>query len=223
MQSSFELSSRAARAAIAVPPIPLDAIRHGAEYRPNKSAGRRRRGVLAAAAASLSIVAVAAAAEMFGHVQISFEPSGAVRVAFDGTGGRLSQVQHPTEQDIRNAARALNFPAILPKGLPSGTTGAQVMVLGPGAMEIAYNLPGAWRRSNHLLFVILANPKSVASDSTTPPKSKFTIQQSGSTAGSGTVRWMVGQEEVIVLKSTITAAELAHFKAVMTAQAHEST
>jgi hypothetical protein len=54
-------------------------------------------------------------------------------------------------------------------------------------------------------------------DSATPPKSKFNMQF-GQTTGLGALRWRVGHEEVIVLKSTITAAELAHFKAVMTAQ-----
>jgi hypothetical protein len=199
--------------------MPLEAIRQGVEYRPSNSGGRRRRGVLAATVAGLSVVAVAAAAEMFGHVQISLNPSGAANLYFDGQGGRLAGGQHPKDQDLQKAARAMNFPVTLPTGLPEGTTTAQFVVLGPGAMQIAYNLPGASRRSNHLLFVILANPKSVAPDGATPPKSKFRMEL-GQTTGVGAERWMVGQEEVIVLKSTITAAELAHFKAVMTAQAH---
>ena len=200
-----------------MPAIPLDVIRLGMQRRPSERAGRRRRGVVAAVAASLSIVAVAAAAEMFGHVQVSLEPSGTVRIAFDGAGGHWLPVRNPTERDLQDAARTMNFRVILPKGLPEGTTAMQLMALGPGAMQITYNLPGAWRRSNHLLFVILANSKSVASADATPAKTKFSMQF-GQTPGLGAVRWMVGGEEVIVLKSTITAAELAHFKAVMTAQ-----
>jgi hypothetical protein len=220
MQSNFELSCKTARAGIAVPAIPLDAIRHGAQGRPAARAARRRRGVLAAAIAGLSIVAVAAAAEMFGHVQISLDPSGgAARIAFDGAGRHWLPVRNPTEQDIQKAARAMNFPVTLPKGLPEGTTAMQLMAFSPGAMQITYNLPGASRRSNHLLFVILANPKSVTPNSATPPKSAYKMEF-GQATGLGAERWMVGQEEVIVLKSTITAAELAHFKAVMTAQAH---
>ena len=107
----------AAREAIAVPEIPLDAIRRGVQDRPNERAGRRRRGVLAAALASLSIVAVAAAAEMFGHVQISLDPSGTANLYFDGAGGSWRPVRDPKEQDIQKAARAMNFPVILPKGL----------------------------------------------------------------------------------------------------------
>jgi len=218
MQSSFEVSCKNAREAIVVPAIPLDAIRLGATNRRSESAGRSRRGLVAAAVASLSLVAVAAAAEMFGHVQISLTPSGEAHLNFDGMNGRWTYVRDPKESDMQKAARAMNFQVTLPKGLPAGTDAAAVTVLGPGAMQIAYNLPGAWRRSNHVLFVILANPKSVAPYSATPPKTKFSLQY-GPKTGLGAVRWMVGAEEVIVLKSTITAAELAHFKAVMTAQA----
>jgi hypothetical protein len=218
MQSSFQRSCKTAREGIAVPAVPLDAIRVATQSRPSESAGRRRRGVLAAVIASCSVVAVAAAAEMFGHVQISLQPSGTVRVAFDGTDGNWRPVRNPTEQDLQKAVRAMNFAAILPTGLPKGTDASALMVLGPGAMQITYNLPGARRRSNHLLFVILANPKSVAPESAKPPKDSYTMEY-GQKAGLGAVRWMVGQEEVIVLKSTITPAELAHFKAAMTAQA----
>jgi hypothetical protein len=105
----------------------------------------------------------------------------------------------------------------LPKGLPQGTRPEMLVVLGSGAMQIVYDLPGASRRSNHLLFVMLANPKSVAPDSAKRPQGTYTMEY-GQKKGLGAVRWMVGQEEVIVLKSTITPAELAHFKAAMMAQ-----
>ena len=219
MQSNFEVACRTAREAIAIPALPLDAIRVGAQSRPSESARRRRRGVLAAAVASLSVVAVAAAAEMFGHVQISLQPSGAMRVAFDGTGAHWAPVRNPTEQDLQKAARAMNFPVILPKGLPQGTRPEMLVVLGSGAMQIVYDLPGASRRSNHLLFVTLANPKSVAPESAKLPRGEYTMEV-GQTKGAGAARWTVGQEEVIVLKSTITPVELARFKAAMMAQAH---
>jgi hypothetical protein len=219
MQSNFERSCRTAREGIAVPAIPLAAIRHGMQNRHGERAGRLRRGVIAAIVASLSIVAAAAAAEIFGHVQVSLNPSGAVHLYFDGADGYRGVVRNPKEQDFQKAARAMNFPVILPKGLPKGTKAEALFVLGSGAMQITYNLPGAWRRSNHLLFVMLANPKSVAPENAKPPHSKYTLQF-GQTTGVGAVHWMVGQEEVIVLKSTITPSELAHFKAVMVAQGH---
>jgi len=66
MQSDFELSCKTAREAIAVPTISWVAIRRGVQNRPSERAGRRRRGVIAAIVAGLSIAAAAAAAELFG-------------------------------------------------------------------------------------------------------------------------------------------------------------
>ncbi len=216
MQSDFELSCKIARAALGVPSIPLEAIRHAPNH-PRKPP-LRKRGLIAAIVASISIVTAAAAAEIFGHVQVSLEPSGIVRMYSDGLGGAGAPVRNPNEEDLRKAARAMNFPVILPAGLPNGTTAEGLMVYGPGAMHIAYNLPGAWRRSNHLLFVILANPASVAPANPAPADSKYTAEF-GQKTGLGAVTWRVGHEDVIVLKSTITRAELAHFKAAMMAQA----
>jgi len=214
VQSNFELACRSAREAIVVPAIPLGAIRHGAQVDSGERSGRRRRGVIAAIVASLSIVSVAAAAEVWGHVQVSLDPSGAVLMAFTKWDG---PVRNPTERDFQKAVRALNFTAILPDGLPKGTDAESLTVFGPGAMQITYNLPGAWRRSNHLLFVILANPASVAPENAKLPRTAYSLQY-GPTTGLGALRWRVGQEELIVLRSTITASELAHFKRVMMAK-----
>ena len=216
MQSDFQLACKAARNAIVVPGVPLVAMRDGAQHRPAGRAGRRRRGVIAAVVATFSFVAAAAAAELFGHVQISLNPSGAVQVYFDGAGDFQGPIRNPKERDIQTAVRKMNFPVVLPHGLPPGTDTEGLVVLGPGAMQIVYNLPGAWRRSDHLLFIILANPKSIVPDGAKPPVSKYSL-------GYGTrsrivAHWMAGQEEVIVHSDTITSAELARMKAAMTSQ-----
>ena len=176
---------------------------------------RRRRTAVAAVVASLSIVAAAAAADVFGRAQVHLDPSGTVHEYFDGVKGSWRPVRNPKPSDFAAAARALNFPVVFPKGLPPGTTAEALSVIGPGAMHVVYDLPGAWRRSNHLLFVILANPIAVAPASAPAPHTTYSLQF-GQTKGVGAVRWRVGQEEVIVMKSTMTPAELAHFKAAMT-------
>ncbi len=217
MPSDFRSSCKVARDATAVPVFPLAAIRHAVEERPARATGRRRRTAVAALVASVSIVAVAAAAEVFGRAQVQLDPSGTVQEHFDGVKGGWRPVRNPTPADFAAAARAVDFPVVFPKGLPPGTTAEGLSVIGPGAMNIAYNLPGAWRRSNHLLFVILANPNVVAPPSAPAPHTAYSLQF-GQTTGVGAVRWMVGREEVIVMKSTMTPAEFAHFKAAMTAR-----
>jgi hypothetical protein len=216
MQSDFALSCKSAREAIAVPAIPLDAILFGAQERPRRRAGWRRRSVLAGIVAGLSIAAAAAAA-VLGHAQISLSPSGVARVAF-ATGKFSGPVSHPKEADFQRAARAADFPVVFPKGLPKGTVADYLTVFGADAIGIVYDLPGVQRRSNHLLFVFLANPKAVVPLDANPARDKHQLNV-GQTKGNGAVQWTVGGEQVVVLKSTITPAELAHFKATMTAQA----
>jgi hypothetical protein len=217
MQSDFELSCKSARDAIAVPAFPLDAIHDAVHDRPSRRTGGRRRVAVAAVVAGLSIAAAATAAEVLGHLQITLTPSGEVRMYFDGKNGYRGPIRNPKEADFEAAARAMNFPVVFPKGLPKGTTAEGMTVAAPGAIQIAYNLPGAWRRDNHLLFVILANPKSVTAAGGPPPRTNYSLQY-GRTTSAGAMRWMVGQEEVIVLKSTMTPSELAHFKAAMNAR-----
>ncbi len=217
MPSEFELCSISARDGLPVPPFPLGAIRQAVERPPNRKARGPGRAALAAIAAALSIVAVAAAAEVFGHVQVSVSPSGTAHLYFDGPAGYHGPIRHPKRADFEAAARAVNFPVVFPAGLPPGTRADALTVLGPGAMQIAYALPGAWRRSNHLLFVILANPESVAPDSAPAPHTTYSLEF-GQTSGTGAVHRMVGREEMIVLRSTITPAELAHLIAATTAR-----
>ncbi len=215
MQSDFALSCKTARDAVAVPAIPLDAILSAAHERPHRRAGSRGRRVIAGIVGGLSLVAGAAAAGVVGHVQLSLSPAGVAVVRFD-TFSR--PVRYPREADFQQAARAVNFPTVFPKGLPKGTVAQYLTVFGADALGIIYDLPGAQRRSNHLLFVFLANPKAVVPLDANAARDKFGLSL-GQTKGNGAVQWTVGGEKVIVLKSTITSAELARFKAAMTAQA----
>ena len=214
MQSDFALSCKSAREAITVPAIPLDSILSAAHERPHRRAGSRRRRVLAGIG-GLSLVAATAAAGVLGHAQLSLSPAGIAVVHFD-TFSR--PVRHPQEADFQQAARAVNFPAVFPKGLPEGTVAHSLTVFGADALRIIYDLPGAQRRSNHLLFVFLANPKAVVPLDANAARDKYGLSV-GQTKGNGAVQWTVGGEKVVVLKSTITSAELARFKAAMTAQA----
>lgn len=216
MPANFEHVCKTARDGIAVPPIPLDAIVLGAQTGSAKRTAGRRRGVLAAVIASISLAAGAAAAEYYNHVQVTLKPSGEVNVSLDKGGGYRATIRDPKPADFEKAARAVNFPVVLPVGLPAGTKAEALMVFGPGAMQIIYNLPGAWRRSNHLLFVMLANPSAVAT-AAKPPQATYQLRF-GPAMGSHGARWVVGREEVIILNSTITPAELARVKAAMLAR-----
>lgn len=218
MPSDFQLACTRARAAIVVPEFRTGTIRAAMHDRIDRGA-RRRRAALAGIATGLSLVAVAAAADVFGGVQVRLDPSGSTRLYFDvAHGQRFRPVRHPTDADFARAAQTVNFPVVLPTGLPAGTRAEMLSVFGPGAIQITYDLPGAWRRSNHLLMVVLANPRSVASPSQHDGPPPHTMAQLRFGPATGALRWTVGHEDVIVLKSTITSSELAHVKAAMAAR-----
>ncbi|MFN2528268.1 MAG: hypothetical protein ABR584_06070 [Candidatus Baltobacteraceae bacterium] len=210
MPSNFELSCKNARELIPVPAIPLEVIRSGAQHR-KAAAPKRRYGLPAATLVGLTIVAAAAATELLG-VRISFNPSGPLMVyAMD-----WKAVPKPTRADFQNAVGEVNFPVLLPVGLPPGTIPIVLNRTENSAVFITYNLPGEWRRSNHVLTVVLANPKAVTTDNS-PPRLHMPMQLE--MGGPGGVLWHVRGEDVIVLNSTMTASELAHFKTAMLAAA----
>lgn len=212
MPSKFEVTCRSARSLIAVPDIPFDAIRNGAR-RANSARPKRRFGFGAAVLAGLSIIAAAAATELLG-VRIFFDPTGPMHIFI--TGG--NNVPNPTRADFQAAIDQMTFPVLLPVGLPAGTTPINLSRAAKSALFITYNLPGQWRRSNHLLEVVLADPRVVTTKNAPAPHMRAEFEYGG-TAGTGGVLWHVGGEDLIVLHSTMTRTELAHFKKALMAAA----
>lgn len=213
MRSDFSNLCKDARERICVPAVPLTAIRHGAGKQPVPRFGKRRKGLIAAFVAGVSIVAVAAGAEVWGGTHISFNRSGAMEIAFNRGGS--PPIQNPTREDVRLATRRADFPVVLPAGLPEGTLGPVTLMSGPGVLLLQYNLPGAWRRSNHILPIILTNRQALESKfESARARYKLLIPR----ARIGGVHWAIGQEEVFVLPSSLTPIELAHIKSAMIAQ-----
>jgi hypothetical protein len=118
--------------------------------------------------------------------------------------------------------------------LPQGAELISLGRAGTSAVLLQYNLPGAWRRSNHLQWIVLANPEAFGGAPTSDEqkvnqsasRGNFRITEDGTrilfmqtTGSGGGVRFSAGREEVIVLKSLLTAPELAAFKRIMQATA----
>jgi hypothetical protein len=220
MRSDLGSICQDARARIAVPPLPLAAIRAGAECRPLPQRGRRRKGLIAAVLAGVSVAAVAAAAEVLSGTHVSVVRSRAVLVSSD----RLTLTKDPSAEELRAAARQAGFPVVLPAGLPAGTKLHTLALTGSSAVLLQYDLPGAWRRSNHVLTMVLADPKTLAADpnalATAPQHGRRGyVLELGGAPGRGAVRWIVGGEAVVVSPGALTPAELARIKRAMLARA----
>ena len=210
MHYEFEARCRDARAGIAVPPLHISAIRDAvAARRPS-----RRPTFIVTVAATIALGAVAAAAAWQTHVYVAtngtvnlYAHRMTVKFAAPTQRGALTQA------DALAAARQVDFPVVLPTGLPAGTRLTNVTRADTSAISLGYDLPGAWRRSHHLLNVVLANPVVVGS--TRPPATaRFIIERW--LKPSHTVRWTVGGEDVIV-SGSLTSAELARLQAAMRA------
>ncbi len=167
------------------------------------------------AAVLASATLVAAGAAVWNGTHVSYDRSGGFEVRAE----KMTSLKDPTFGNLRSFANHADFPVVLPAGLPAGTTIASVHMFGSSALLLQYNLPGAWRRSDHVLSLILANPNSIGGSPKIPPKS-YNLRLGRK--GSGAVQWAIGREVVILTLSTATPAELAHIKRAMIAQARNS-
>lgn len=218
MPSNFQMRCVAARELIAVPEFPLLAIRRAAERRPRPVVPKRRSRLVAALLAGVSIVAVAAAAEIWSNTHIALTPSGGISLAWNKNSGGTPLISHPTSAQIAAAVHGLNFTAELPTGLP-GNAAPISMLANRSLMMLQYNLPGASRRSNHLLTIVIANPNAFTAPFKREHGKYEEVTLFNGTAAGAAVHWRIGNEEVIVPHSTITPAELAHLKNAMLAEA----
>ena len=208
MQSDLALLCRDARARIDVPAVPLTAIRSAAALpRPRKLAW------LAALVAGISIVAVATAAVLATHI------------AFDRTGNMVQissaslkmKFANPPAADVDAAVHGANFPVTLPAGLPSGTK-LKALWSSDGAIMLLYDLPGAWRASHHVAWILLANPSTVVS-SDAGGRMRVGFARQGKP-----IHWRAGGEEVIIaMQNSMTSVELTRMKLAMLKQAGRPT
>lgn len=214
MQSEFNVLCKAAREQIDVPAIPLAAIRSAATMPAASASNKGRKGLAATLIAGLSIVTFAAAAEIWSGTHVTLTHSGHVTIQLPKDGIHVRKA-NPTSQDVRAAARQAAFPVTLPAGLPEGTTPIS-LVYNANLIQLQYNLPGGWRASNHILWIVLADPRTLTPATTTNTDYQF---MHGGTAAKGATRWLVGHELVIMPHSTLTPAELANLKSAMLARA----
>ena len=140
--------------------------------------------------------------------------SGAVLITADQV---TAKFRNASSADVGAAVRGVDFPVILPAGLPAGSRLISVFRAGPGAIVLGYALPGAWRASHHLAYILLTNP-SIVSRSSAGRIGKLSIR----TAAVGpAIRWRIGAEDVIVSNNNFTPSELARIEAAMLASARK--
>jgi hypothetical protein len=212
MPSKFEDTCRDARAAVEVPVFPLAAIRAAARRRPS-SPQRARKRFVPALLTGFAFVGVAAAAQYLIGTHLSASSSGPLQIS---TNERLHIKHDPSDGEIAQAVRSANFQVELPPWVPGNARPTQVF-WSPSVIYLSYNLPGTRRYSNHMFWIVLANPLTLDATKSSP-HIPVGFMLAGE-AGKGNVVWHIGHQVVIVPHSTATAEELAHIKSAFEAQA----
>lgn len=210
MPSDFATLCSQARERLEFSQVPLDSIRRSAQELA-ASTRARRRPVLIALLAALPIAA--AAAGLWHGTRLSFIDSGINSGAMQFQFNRGESKAHPTLSQIQAVARNVDFPVVLPAGLPQGTFPVWVMRAGQSAIVLQYNLPGYWRRDDHLLLIILANPQAVGA-SRMHQRTKYELIMGNRRGGT---HFMAGKEEVFVMRSSLRPQELEDLKDAMIA------
>lgn len=200
-----------ARQELEVPSVPLSAICEAAFQRRPSVAGKRRRGLLAALWAFGSVAAVAAAAEIWHAAHFSYDRRGTMEIRSP----ELIAKRNPTTNDLARAARSANFHVVFPAGLPAGTK-LESLGYGRGVIFLQYGLPGAWRRSDHIVTMVLTSSETLATKVKNHP-GEFVLAFRGLNAHSP--QWSVASERIIVSQSTLTPKELAAIESATLARA----
>jgi hypothetical protein len=204
MHSDLLERCQTARAQIEVPQFPLASIRAAAD----RAIARppHQRSIAVAIVASLSLVALAAAAEIAQQTHVHFTPSGGFVISSDA--GMTWRSIHSSAQ-ILAAARRLDFPAVLPQGLPDGTKPTSLFTSGANMLYITYNLPGAQRRSHHWLSIFIADHATMMGSNASVAK-RYQLNLRDSIGF-----WRMGPEEVVIASNGLTQPELATIKRSM--------
>jgi hypothetical protein len=197
-------------------PVPLETIRRRA-LEPAEAVRSQAKWPAVALLAALPIAA--AAAGLWHGAHISFINSGINTGAMQFQFDRGEMKANPTHAQIETVAHNLDFPVVLPAGLPQGTFPRMVMRAGRSALVLQYDLPGQWRRDDHLLLIVLADPNALSS-SRVDERTKFQLIMGNRRGGT---HFMAGSEEVFIMRSSLRPEELKHLQSATIAAAAART
>lgn len=187
------------------PPVPLGAICERGSQATNPQRRRSFSALYAAVILTCSAAAVALGAEMVHNLSFKLNPSGTWNV----TTPTLTCQWRATPAMAYYVSKLASYPVVLPTGLPSNARVTTMCNAGPDALFLFYAYPRKGMPNGHL-GVVIAPPAQMA-----VTKSALSRGVRVKSAGGGGKHWLVGPEEVFVLNSTLTTAQMDEVERMM--------
>ena len=210
MQSDLADLCHVARARIAVPAPPVEAIQRAA-------VPAKRRWPARLAALMLlgsSVAAAAVGAHVLSVTRVFFPFSGGLSMQFDDRPVRFA----PTNANLQAAITQADFRVILPAGLPPGSTLNDLGRIGRSIVIVGYRMPVAGRVRNDVILWLLnaAREGPIGKGART---STYRLVKIGRNS-----HWRVGGEDVVVAaRGRLSSAQVKRIEDAMRAAAGRTT
>lgn len=219
MRPDFAQACKTAKSKIVVPRLPLETIRLAAARRHQ---ARPRRPLVVAGSAIAATMAlgfgVAFGARILSGIRIWLAPSGKVTIAAN----RISGDFRPSAQSLRATIADAPFRVFLPIGLPHGARLRSIFTLYGGTRALvltyAYPIPSQARRGFATFMLSkpsLALTRSAASFRKIMGLKPYVVLSGVRSSMHLSAHWVIGNEEVTVLGSSLKSSQIAHIKASM--------
>ena len=210
MQSNFATKCKEAVVAAKVPPVPMAAIRDAARTRSTAKGSRRVTLFYSALFVAASGLTVAFGAQVFNRAYVYFGGSNGPRVVTQ----TLSVSWRATPAELRSALAQASYRVVVPSGLPKGTRLIQLGNIGRDIMIFWYRYPRAARPGYGTASIMVAPPDMVSVSRKALQKG-VTLKNKGADAE---IHWSIGREEVLLLRNTLSPAEISHVRETMSKQ-----
>jgi TonB family protein len=171
---------------------------------------------MSAGALSIALLAATAIVRVTG-AHLYLQPAGTMAVQF-GQKLDVQTLMNPTVFELRSAADAADFPVQFPAGLPAHTPLRRLLLVEHNMIMLQYDLPGAWRRNENQLWIVLTNPRAVTAPSDEQSVGHLLPLGPFGPRGKVQERWQIGAETVIIVQSKALPGELATIKHAMLAR-----
>lgn len=213
----FDAQLRAAIDGLEAPIAPLDAIYRRSALSAAQRKQKNLRGLYAAIVLAFCAASAAFGAQIFHGISVTFNAAGNAKLYTPTLTCNVRNRYRTLEAIAQYASTLASYHAVLPAGLPAGAKLTVVCNAGPDAMMLSYNYPGQGGRKASITMLIAAPNQLAISKNALAQGIRIRVR---SRYGGGQ-HWRIGEEEVLILSSSLSNAQLDRVKTSMESAAQK--